>query len=398
MRRHADPATVFLASTAVMAIGTSAKWIVLAVRLVDDLHLEAYQLALLGTALELGVLASEVPTGVIADVISRRTSIILAFLVMGPAMALAGVFDTFWLIALTQLAWGVGWTMQSGADVAWLTDELRDPPRVERLIISRTRVEIAANGLGVPLALLLNHLLTRTGAIVVASMSLFVWGLVLMVVMPETGFTRHPGAGLAEFRRVLLLGGRLTLRTPSLRIVAMVTLLSGVASEVVDRLDVARLFEVGIPDDIDEVMLVALLALVKAVVALVALRFVERHLISVGAARALMLLLLGAGLSVAVIAGSDLLALVMGAFVVQEAFRYGADPLEVLLANRHDESDARATVLSFISQAHAAGEIFGGVALGILATTTSLSTAFLASGAIFVVAGLVASRARRYAP
>lgn len=395
MRRPVDPATIFLASTAVVAAGTAAKWIVLGVRLVGDLELEPYQLALLGTALEMGVLASEVPTGVIADVVSRRFSIILSFLVMGPAMALAGVFEAFWLLALSQIAWGIGWTMQSGADVAWLTDELRDPERVEQLVVTRSKVEVAANAAGVPIALLLNLLLTRSGAIIVASMSLFVWGLVLLVVMPETGFTRHVGETKAEFRRVLSLGGRLTMRTPSLRIIAISTLLGGFASEVIDRLDVARLFEVGIPDDVDEVVLVGLLALAKAVAAIAILRLVERRMVSFGAARAITLLYLGAGAAIAVAAGSELLGLVLVAFVVQEGFRYGTEPLETLIANRHDESDARATVLSFMSQAHALGEIVGGVTLGVLATATSVSTAFFVAAAVFVLAGLVAGRAER---
>lgn len=398
MRRHADPATLFLASTAVLAAGTSAKWIVLGVRLVGDLRLEPYELALLGTALELGVLASEVPTGVIADVVSRRTSIILSFLVMGPAMALAGVFEVFWLIAASQVAWGVGWTMQSGADVAWLTDELRDPDRVERLVVTRSKIEVTANAAGVPLALLLNLLLTRTGAIVVASMSLFVWGLVLLVIMPETGFTRHRGETAAEFRRVLVLGGRLTLRTPSLRIIALATLLGGFASEVIDRLDVARLFEVGIPDDMDEVVLVSLLAFAKALAAIVILRLVERRVVGHAAARWMMMLYLATGAAVAVAAGSELLALVILAFVVQEGMRYGAEPLETLIANRHDESAARATVLSFMSQAHAMGEIVGGVTLGILASTTSISTAFFVAASLFVASGLVAGRAERARP
>jgi hypothetical protein len=397
VRRHADPATLFLATTAVMAAGTAVIWIVLAVRLVVDLELEAYQLALLGTALEVGVLASEVPTGVIADVVSRRISIILSFLVMGPALAFSGVFEPFSLIALTQVTWGIGWTLQSGADVAWLTDELRDPARVEHLVVRRSRIEVMARAAGVPLALLLNLFLSRTEAIVATGTSLFVWGLVLLVFMPETGFTRRPGAGVAEVRRVLVLGGRLAWRTPSLRLLALSLVLVGLGAEAIDRLDVARLVEVGIPDEFDEVVLVALLALAKAGAALVMLRLVERRLLSHGAARWLMLLFFSAAAAIAMVAGSDMIGVVFVALTVQEALRYGADPLVILLANRHDESDARATVLSFLSQARSAGEIAGGVFLGALATATSLSTAFAVSAVVFVGAGLVAGRAERAA-
>ena len=119
-------------------------------------------------------------------------------------MASAGVFEAFWLLAAGHVAWGVGWTMQSGADVAWLTDELRDPGRVGRLVVTRSKVQVAAHAAGVPTTLLLNLFMTRSGAIVVSSMSLFVWGLILFVVMPETGFTRHRGQGLGELRQVLL--------------------------------------------------------------------------------------------------------------------------------------------------------------------------------------------------
>ena len=397
MDRHADPARLFLATTAVTAAGTSVIWIVLAVRLVVDLGLEPYQLALLGTALEVGVLASEVPTGVIADVVSRRISIILSFLVMGPALALSGVFEPFSLIVLTQVMWGIGWTMQSGADVAWLTDELRDPARVDRLVVRRSRVEVTARAAGVPLALLLNLFLSRTETIVAAGTSVFVWGLVLLVVMPETGFTRHPGAGLAEFRRVLLLGGRMAWRTPSLRLLAFSLVLVGLGAEAIDRLDVARLVEVGIPDEFDEVVVVALLALAKAGAAIVMLRLVERRLLSHGAARWLMLLFFSTAAAIAIVAGSDMVGVVIVALTVQEALRYGADPLVIVLANRHDESDARATVLSFLSQARSAGEIAGGICLGALATATSLSTAFTVSAVVFVGAGLVAGRAERAA-
>ena len=97
----------------------------------------------------------------------------------------------------------------------------------------------------------------------------------------------------------------------------------------------------------------------------------------------------------AVAAVSSALAVVLVALVAQEAFRYGTDPLTVLIANRHDESDARATVLSFMSQSHALGEIAGGICLGALATATSLSTAFVAAAVVFVGAGLVAGRAER---
>ena len=341
MRRHADPAWIFLAGAALRAAGTQAKWVVLTVRLVDDLRLEPHELALLGTALELSVLAGEIPTGVVADVISRRLSIILSFLIMGPAMALAGIFESFWLIALTQIGWGLGWTLQSGADVAWLTDEIDDRERVDRLLVRRAKVEVVAHAAGVPLGIALATLTTRSTAIVVASMLMFAWGLVLIVIMPERNFHRTPGTATAEFRRVLGIGGRMTLRTPSLRILAIATLIAGFASEVLDRLDVARLVEVGIPDDIDEVLLVGIAMFARALVGIGVVRMVERRMLDVAAARLLLALYTAAALCIAVAAGVSVLGIVVVALVLQAGIRSGDDALIAIIANDHDESDAR---------------------------------------------------------
>lgn len=395
MRRGADPAVLFLASAAVFGAATSAKWTVLSVRLVDDLGFEPYQLALLGTALELAVLLGEIPTGVVADVVSRRLSIVLSFLVVGPAMALAGVFESFWLVALTQVGWGIGWTLQSGADVAWVTDELGSGARIDRLLVTRAKVQLAAHAGGVPLALLLNTVTTRTGAIVLASGAIALWGLVLALVMPERGFTRAPGATAGEFRRVVALGGRLTLRTPALRTLAVVTMVAGMASEALDRLDVARLVEVGIPDDIDEVVLVGGVLLARSAAGFVLLRLVERRTIQHRAAMMLSRLHIATAVAVVAVAAVDLLPVVAVALVAQSALRHGADPFVTMIANAHDRPDARATVLSFISQANAMGEIAGGVALGALASATSLTTAFTVAVALFLLAGLQAPRITR---
>ena len=94
-----------------------------------------------------------------------------------------------------------------------------------------------------------------------------------------------------------------------MRLIALSTLLGGFGAEVIDRLDVARLFEVGIPDDIDEVVLVSLLVLAKSLAALFTIRLIERRVISHGAARWMTLLYLSAAASVAVAAASSVLAL-----------------------------------------------------------------------------------------
>ena len=357
-------------------------------RLVDDLQLEPYQLALLGTALELSGIIGEIPTGAVADLISRRLSIIASFVIMGPILALAGVFESFWLIALTQLAW----TLHSGSDVAWLTDELRSPDRVDRLLISRAKVQLAANALGVPIALALVATTTRTTAIVVAGASISAWGLVLAMTMPETGFERTARAAGAEFKRIVGVGTRLTARTRPLRLLAISSLFYGLGSGVVDHLDLARVVEVGIPSDVDEVFLYGALALVQAAAGIVLIRLIERRLIDVPAARVLSLLMLLAGVAIAVTAGANVGWAIFVGLVMQEALRMTAEPFITMIANSHSESDVRATMLSFMSQAYAGGEILSGVFLGVVASVAGIGTAFAIGAVIVVGSSLISSR------
>ena len=87
-------------------------------------HLNPLQLVLVGTVLEATAFLFEVPTGIVADVYSRRRSIIIGTFLLGIGLALQGVVPKFGVILLAQVIWGIGYTFTSGATEAWLTDEI----------------------------------------------------------------------------------------------------------------------------------------------------------------------------------------------------------------------------------------------------------------------------------
>src|SRR5512137_1974460 len=80
--------------------------------------LSPLQLVLVGTTLELSVLLCEVPTGVVADVYSRRLSIVIGFFLVGLGFLLEGLVPLFVPILLAQVLWGLGYTFTSGATQA----------------------------------------------------------------------------------------------------------------------------------------------------------------------------------------------------------------------------------------------------------------------------------------
>src|SRR3954470_7687407 len=99
-------------------------WVVMSVYLVRELHFSPLQLVLMGTAMEAAVFLCEVPTGVVADTYSRRLSLIIGYLGMGIAWAAVGLVSAPWLVIALWALWGVSYTFTSGAEQAWITDEV----------------------------------------------------------------------------------------------------------------------------------------------------------------------------------------------------------------------------------------------------------------------------------
>ncbi len=134
-----DVATTFLRWAWMRATSFRGYWIVTSLYLVIDADLSAFQLVFLGTAMELTVLISEIPTGVMADTVSRKWSIVISHVLMGAGMVITGLVTAFPLLVLAQMLWGFGWTFSSGADVAWVTDELDEPLRIDKVLTARAR-------------------------------------------------------------------------------------------------------------------------------------------------------------------------------------------------------------------------------------------------------------------
>lgn len=86
--------------------------------------LNPLQMVLVGTALEVTTFLFEVPTGVVADVKSRRLSMLIGYVLIGMGFLVEGLFPLFWTVIAAQVLWGIGWTFTSGAEEAWIAVEL----------------------------------------------------------------------------------------------------------------------------------------------------------------------------------------------------------------------------------------------------------------------------------
>ena len=94
-RSSPDVVLVFLRWTGIRAVFHNGWWLVTSVYLVVDAHLTASRLVLVGAAQAVTALVCEVPAGVVADIVSRKWSLVLSHVLMGAAMVATGLVTGF---------------------------------------------------------------------------------------------------------------------------------------------------------------------------------------------------------------------------------------------------------------------------------------------------------------
>jgi DHA3 family tetracycline resistance protein-like MFS transporter len=385
---------IYLISGLIRRACSRGYWPLLFVRLVTEVELSALELVLLGTVMELTILTMEIPTGVVADVYSRKWSVVISFLVMGVAMALSGLFEPYALLVATQVLIGFGNTFETGAETAWITAELGGHEAAEPVILRRARLQLLAGVVGIVGFAGLAAITSLTAALVVIGAIYVGWSILLAVVMPETNFERSRGEGWRAFTGMLADGYGQARRINPLRVLVIVVFIGGLAKEAIDRLDVQRLVDVGLPNDIDEVLVIGLITAVKLLVASALLFAAHRRVGETDLITAMAVLLFGVAVGVLLLAQVDVLGVAALGLILQGGFHFATEPVVTTWTNRFASDDARATVHSFMGQAEAFGEIVGGIALGVVAQVISVPAAMTVSGVLFLVAAATTLRAR----
>jgi DHA3 family tetracycline resistance protein-like MFS transporter len=358
------------------------------------------QLVLVGTTLELSAFLFEIPTGVVADAYSRRLSIIIGYLLMGVGFLVEGLFPAFLPILLAQVIWGLGYTFTSGASQAWITDEIGEEP-ANRLFMRATQVGLVASLLGMGVAMLIgaNNVAMP---IIVGAFGVLLIGLVLIVIMPETGFqptpredrntwqhmwhTFHEGLGAVRSR-------------PRLIAILGVGLFYGLYSEGFDRLWVKHLldtFEFPVLFGNNQVAFFAVLRIAGSILTIFAMRYVEKRVDSGSSLAIGRAMLIVTGLIAAAMIGfalSPILALTIVLYLMIDVLRDVRNPLNTAWVNQKLDSKVRATVHSMTGQVDAFGQIAGGPSVALVARSLSVMAAITTSGLLLTPAMFLIGRA-----
>jgi DHA3 family tetracycline resistance protein-like MFS transporter len=392
-----DPHRTWLLYRGVDSFAFAVGWTMAAVFFVTALEMTPLELVLTGTALEIAYFLFEVPTGIVADTYSRRLSIVIAMFVMGLAFIATGLAPGVVVVLVAAAVMGFGWTFKSGAEDAWLADEV-GLEGVARAYQRGAQVARAAALLGIGVAVALALIDLRL-PIVAGGIVLLGLGVILALVMPETGFGPTPRAhGVSAARAMAstgVKGGRLMRARPMLLLIVGIAFFAGMWGEGFDRLWEAHfLVDVGVPGlgDLDPVVWFGVLNAGVLVLAIFVAQPLRRRFERLGRLGMTRMLL---GFDALTIVGTlafafaGAFALALAAYWSTRVLRSLANPIYSTWLNTSiEDSSVRATVISMTNLGDSAGEWGGGPALGVLGNVFGIRVA-LAVGAAALAPALV---------
>jgi len=175
------------------------------------MQLSLFEISLVSIVIALSNLILEVPTGILADVYSRRLSVILGGIFIGLAYVTMGMYPIFVIALLAAFIEAVGDTCISGALQAWITDEV-GTERVGGVFLRGRQVGVPAHWVGVLFSIALAARWNIQVPIVLGGAMWFVLTIFLIGFMPETNFQRATFTIPSE-RATFLDQWRVTLKT-----------------------------------------------------------------------------------------------------------------------------------------------------------------------------------------
>lgn len=360
-------------------------WLVTSVYLVVDAGLSASQLVLVGVGQGIVALAFEIPAGVVADTISRKWSLVISHVLMGTAMIATGLVTDFGLVVATQMLWGLSWTFASGADVAWITDELNEPARISTVLMRSGRAQLTGAAVGMVALGGLASLTQRSTAMLVAGAAMLLLGLYVVFRFREERFVPATERRWSASWSILVRGSTLVRRSRAILVIFAATFLVNGAADAFGRMYPRQLVELGFPAD--PVAWFTGLGVLTLLVGAVAFQMVERRIEDARAVLRWYVIscALGAvglvGLAGAPedVTGSAAVLLVSG--IALPLLRV----IGTIWVNRETSDDVRATVHSFLAQAEYFGEIVCGFGVALVARLCGLPLALVGCGVLLAL-------------
>jgi DHA3 family tetracycline resistance protein-like MFS transporter len=397
LRRHTLNAfPIYLMISALGAFGLSFAWAVSPIYQVETIKMNALQLILVGTTLEVSCFLFQVPTGIVADLYSRRLSVILGYGLLGAGCVVVGLIPSFDVMLLGNVIMGAGYTFLTGAEEAWVADEIGEE-RAGKAFLRGSQVGTAASILALPLSITLGTRLSLQLPLMLGGGLLIALGLVLVLIMPERHFQPVKHEERSSWHAIgkqMIEGGKAVRKSTMLLCIFGVTLFVGLASEGFDRLDTAHfLQDLTLPHlwGLDPLNWFSVIGVGGMLLSIGASEVINRRAnisrprVLIGSLFVLNVLLIG---SVALFALAGNFTIALLAYWCARVIRSIRVPLHSAWMTQNTEARTRATVFSFDGMVDPIGQIAGGPIVGFIGERFSvraalLTTALLMSPVIF---------------
>lgn len=179
------------------------------------------EVTLVDAAFWLTMAAAEIPTGVVADVVGRKQSLLLHVLLAGIAILLFALAPTFPMLMIANSLWAVALTFNSGAGLSLLYDSLLQMGREGEYTKIRGRllaIYTAAIGIAGALGGLIGAKNIYLPFWITGGVTLF--ALVFVLTMKEPPFEPDEGTGeRVKYRQAIQITIKSLQREPNLRFV-----------------------------------------------------------------------------------------------------------------------------------------------------------------------------------
>ncbi|MCG0274943.1 MAG: MFS transporter [Thermosediminibacteraceae bacterium] len=339
--------------------------------------------------LETSCFLFEIPTGIVADIRGRKLSVIIGLILMGIALIIEGTIPLFISVVFNQVLLGIGYTFTSGADEAWIADEMEGKD-LDSIYLRAAQVIQLFSFAGILVSSLLGYRMINL-PIIVSGLLFIALAVFLMFFMKETNFTPSPAKdrnSWGQMRHTFMEGVKFINGKPMLKLVMAISLLYGLYSEGFDRLWTAHFSsDIGFPTalNLKPVVWIGIIDGSAMLLSILAVEYIKRRMEKARELeRVFALTLINVFMVISMIlfglSGNFSIALAM--YLTFNVLRTTNRPIFSAWINENIKSEVRATVISTYGQIDALGQIIGGPIIGLIALKASIPTAIVVSGII----------------
>ncbi len=323
----------------------------------------------------------EFPTGLLADNVSRKFSVVISFCLYGIGMLVYYFSASFWMFVLAEIIIAFGSTFYSGAFDAWLVDAVNHHEKGFDLrgVFRRSHVFCQS---GVLIGVLVGAYAGENNLALpwlLSSIGFFVVGAIAYTTIREDGF--HKPEKRVDIRLAIRESVIYGVKNKSLFFIIITGFIFFFAIAPLNMYSQLVFENLGV--SVPGLGWIHDATVISMIIGSIAVKHVSNYFES--EKKELMFILFILALSIVLASQSSLLVIVLFGYMAHEVARGGFKPVRLHYINEKIPSSKRATLLSFDSMISKLGMFAGLLTSGLVANNFNPQISWLVSGVAVLV-------------